>query len=624
MEKSNRIRATRSNASLTASVKAPKKKGMPSWLLSLIIVAVTVAVIFTVVASALSTSGLILRARTAASTENFKVTGSMMKYFYHSTYESFDSNYESYMSYLSLDNTKSLKDQVYGDPAKGKYETSYLGEFDGTWYDFIMSMATESVKQMLVFCEEANARGLTLTDSDYAQITIQLSTLEVTANAVGYTLDQYINMMYGSGVKAKDVEKCLELSALASIGATAVQEEILNGITDTHISDKYNASKDDFDVVDYVYFAMSIKYDDIAKEILGSDYTTAELNAKKDEVDAKYNEEVEDIKTVMAALEQITDKDEFIKYMLNHNADSYYDTAYGKITLDDDKLPEEAALEAIKKATIEKAVAEAFEGKTEVVDDVVVDGETYTLYEQSVTKEFAEAMKTLKKSVFEGLVSDLDTYKVTKSPYSSTNDVSKWAFEAGRKEGDIKTITNNDKPEESYSSAVYMLTKTRYADQTKTKNIAYMLFSKKDDAQKAIDALKNATLTKDSFLAKGSELSSTTTSIIEEYIEGSLGIQAFDDWAYSDTIKVGDLTTAPIEIEANTTYLVGYYYEEGEETWKVNVKSELFSENYNTAYEALVEKYAVDTKEGTINNVSDGYLPAGLKHSHSSSGTLNS
>ena len=233
-------------------------------------------------------------------------------------------------------------------------------------------------------------------------------------------------------------------------------------------------------------------------------------------------------------------------------------------------------------------------------------------------------MKALKKSVFEGLVSDLDTYKVTKSPYSSTSDFSKWAFEAGRKEGDIKTITNNDKPEESYSSAVYMLTKTRYADQTKTKNIAYMLFSKKDDAQKAIDALKNATLTKDHFLEKGSELNSTTTSIIEEYIEGSLGIQAFDDWAYSDTIKVGDLTTAPIEIEANTTYLVGYYYEEGEETWKVNVKSELFSENYNTAYEALVEKYAVDTKEGTINNVSDGYLPAGLKHSHSSSGTLNS
>ena len=128
--------------------------------------------------------------------------------------------------------------------------------------------------------------------------------------------------------------------------------------------------------------------------------------------------------------------------MLNHNADSYYDTAYGKITVDEDKRPEEAVLEAIKKATIEKAVAEAFEGKTEVVDDVVVDGEKYTLYEQSVTKEFAEAMKTLKKSVFEGLVSDLGTYKVTKSPYSSTNDFSKWAFEAGRTVGEIKNCTS--------------------------------------------------------------------------------------------------------------------------------------------------------------------------------------
>ena len=238
--------------------------------------------------------------------------------------------------------------------------------------------------------------------------------------------------------------------------------------------------------------------------------------------------------------------------------------------------------------------------------------------------DLAEAMKTLKKSVFEGLVSDLGTYKVTKSPYSSTNDFSKWAFEAGRKEGDIKTISNNDKPEESYATAVYLLTKTRYADQTKTKNIAYMLFEKSADAQKAIDALKGTTLTLDSFLAKGSELSATTTSTIEEYIEGSLGVQAFDDWAYSDTIKVGDLTTAPIEIEAGKSYLVGYYYEEGEETWKVNVKSELFSENYNTAYEGLVEKYVVNTKDGTLNHVSDGYLPAGLKHNHSASGTMNS
>ena len=121
MGKSNRIRANRSNASLSASVKAPKKQGIPSWLLSLIIIAVTVAVLFTVVGAALSSSGIILRLRTAASSENFKVTGSMMKYFYHSAYESFDSNYESYMSYLSLDTSASLKEQIYGDPAKGGY-----------------------------------------------------------------------------------------------------------------------------------------------------------------------------------------------------------------------------------------------------------------------------------------------------------------------------------------------------------------------------------------------------------------------------------------------------------------------------------------------------------------------
>ena len=280
MGKSNRIRANRSNTTLAASVKAPKKQGMPSWLLSLIIVLVTIAVLATVVTSALTSSGLLLRTKTALSTENFKISGSMMKYFYHATYENFDSEYESYMSYFGLDTTRSFKDQTYGDPALGGYETSYLGEFTGTWYDYFMSLATSSAKQVLVFCEEANARGLALTDADYTQIEIELATLEVTANAAGYTMKQYINMMYGTGVSEKDIRACLELTTLASIGMTAVQEELLENITDADIKAAYDANKDSYDVVDYVYFAISEKYDDVAKDLLGSDYTKDELAEK--------------------------------------------------------------------------------------------------------------------------------------------------------------------------------------------------------------------------------------------------------------------------------------------------------------------------------------------------------
>jgi hypothetical protein len=526
------------------------------------------------------------------------------------------------MNYLSLDTSKSLKDQIYGDPAIGGYETSYLGEFEGTWYDYIMSLAKSSANQVLVFCEEANARGITLDDADKAQIEIQLTTLEVTANAAGYTMKQYINMMYGKGVSEKDIRKCLELTALASKGMTALQEELINNITDADITDKYNSAKDNFDLVDYVYFAMSAKYDDVAKSILGSDYTQDELSAKKAEVDAEYNKQVEDAKTVMAALEKITDKDEFIKYVITHNAENYYDTSYKSFSAVEPNAPEASVLEIIKKTTIEKVVAEVLEGKTEATKDVVESGDSYTLYEQSVKKEFAEVMVTIKNDIFKKLVTDLDTYKVTKSVYSENSDVSKWAFDAARKVGDIKNITNDDKPEESYSSAVYMLTKTRYADQTKTKNIAYMLFSKKEDAQKAIDSIKAITdLNREKFDTVASEANATTFSTIEEYVEGSLGVQAFDDWAYSDTIKLGDYTTSPIELEAGATYLVGYYYEEAGEAWKVSVKGELFNERYNKASEDITAKFAVTTNDKALNKISDGYLPAGLAHAHNSTST---
>ena len=130
MGKSNRIRANRSEAKITASVKAKKKQGMPSWLLSLIIIVVTVAVLFTIVGSVLSSNGVILRMRKGISSENYSFSGSMMAYYYHLTYQNFTSNYESYMSYFGLDTTTSLKNQIYGDASVGGYESSYLGEFD--------------------------------------------------------------------------------------------------------------------------------------------------------------------------------------------------------------------------------------------------------------------------------------------------------------------------------------------------------------------------------------------------------------------------------------------------------------------------------------------------------------
>ncbi len=618
MGKSNRIRANRSQSKIAAPVKAKKKQqGMPSWLLSLIIILVTVAVLATVVGGVLSSNGVILRMRKGVYSENYSFSGSMMNYYYHLTYQNFDSNYETYMSYFGLNPSASLKNQIFGDESVGGYEKSYLGEFDGTWYDYIMSLAVSSVEQILVYCEEADARGITLTDEDYDAIDAEIETLKEIASTAGYSTTQYLAVTYGNGVKVSDVKKVIELTRLASKAMEVVQTEILDAIKDTDITDKYNANKDNYDLVDYMYYTASIKYENVAKEILGSDYTADELAAKKTEVDAEYNKRVDEAKKVVAALKEITDKDAFIKYILNYVADTYYDEELAKETIADADRPEAEVAAALKTAMIEKIIAEVLEGKTETDPDTVENGDKATLYGQTVALKYAQALGNVKKAVFANVVADNTRYNVKESTYVSTNDFSKWAFESGRKVGEIKSIENNEKPEEQFVSSVYMLTKTRYLDEAVTKNIAYMLFSSESLAKSAIAEIKKAELSLDKFNEMADGLSASGHSTLEEYIEGTLGVDSFDAWAYSDTIKVGDITEEPIVVEADTTYLVGYYYEEADLAWKVNVKSEIFTERYNAAYDAIKAKFATTSNEGTLNSVSDGYLPAGLQHSHS-------
>ena len=610
MGKSNRIRANRSQQKVATPVKVNKKKGMPSWLMSLIAIAITIAVLLTVVTSILSSNGVFLRMRKGVETENYSFSGSMMSYLYHQAYQSFQTNYSSYLSYFSLDTSKSLKNQMFG--AEGGYEASYLGAFDGTWYDYFMTQAENSAKQILIYCEEANARGLSLDNSDTVAIETELLTLELTASTQGYSVSQYITAMFGNGVKVKDVKKVLELTALASKGMNAVQEEILEGILDADIKAAYEADKDKYDVIDYMYYTMSVTYDSVAKELLGNDYTSAELNEKKDEVDAKYNEKVDEIKKLTEELESITDKDEFIKKILKHTADGYYDTKYDSLKLEEADLPDEETIALVKKALITKVVSEVMEGKTETTGDSTSADGKYTVYDYEVSEKFAKGIDTVKTAVFSSVSSDMFKYSLEKVSYSSTSDFSKWAFEAGREVGEIKTILDDEKPEEKYTSSVYMLNATRRADSTKTKNIAYMLFGKEEDANTAIEALKKETLTLEVFEESANKLSATGVSKLEEYIEGSVAVDGLDEWAYSDEIKLGDLTPKAIELD-ESTYMIAYYYEEGDETWNVTVKGDIFNERYEDAYEDMSEKYAPVVKASTSKKVSDGYLPIGLR-----------
>ena len=123
MGKSNRIRVNRVD---TRKVATPKKKqkGMPSWAITLLTVVITVAIVCSAVLLALSSNGVFGRMKTAMKSEDYKVNQNTFSYFFKANYANFQTEYESYLNYFSLDTTKSLKDQPYGG-SEGDYAYEY-------------------------------------------------------------------------------------------------------------------------------------------------------------------------------------------------------------------------------------------------------------------------------------------------------------------------------------------------------------------------------------------------------------------------------------------------------------------------------------------------------------------
>ena len=216
----------------------PAQDKKKSILITVCVILAAVLVIGLTVYTRLSDSGALLRSKTAASSDNFDVSGTMMAYFYNNTYQT----YAQYLSYLGADTSVSLKQQ----------QSAFGG---GTWFDYFVETTKESVTEMLGLCEGAKAAGVTLDDEDRAEIDASLEQLEETAKSYGYSVNQFLAASTGTGMNLKDVRKCLELTALASKYRTQFTDGLT--YTDEQMETFCSENPDSFNGVDYYSYTVS-------------------------------------------------------------------------------------------------------------------------------------------------------------------------------------------------------------------------------------------------------------------------------------------------------------------------------------------------------------------------------
>ncbi len=288
-----------------------KMKKVITWVC---VILAAVLVVGLTVYTQLYDKGVILRSKTAAESDNYKVSGTMMAYFYNSNYQ----QYAQYLSMLGVDTTQSLKTQ------ECPYATG------GTWFDYFTSMTEDYVTHMLALCEGAKEAGVELDDEDKASIDETLETLKSSAESAGYTINQYLTALTGAGVNLKDVGKCLELSALASKYSTKFQDELT--YTDEELEAYAEENPDEFNGVDY--YVYTVNSSDFMEEdsdgnpvgdtstASASAYEAAQKIAEADGVDS-YISAVREYMTDTLAMEE-ADVDEAVESAFNRHALSSY------------------------------------------------------------------------------------------------------------------------------------------------------------------------------------------------------------------------------------------------------------------------------------------------------------
>lgn len=579
MGKGNRVRMAKAQQlaeSQSVFTAKKQKKSAPAWVSTVGIVLVLALLISVVAISAITESGYALRSTKAVKSENYTVTGPMLSYYFYQTYNTFLNQYSSIVQYMGLDTSLSLKTQA----AMGSED-----EESQTWFEYFMDPTIEQIESMLVYCEEAKARGIELDDKDHADIDDALAALDEAAAEYGYSSSSYISALYGAGVKREDVRAALELSQLAAKCSEALSDELEAAITDGEIDAYYTENPSEF----------------LSATLLSYEFSTP----KSDKDDATYAADSAEMKKLADELAACKTADEFKQYVLEYVANTEFDSLYETAAedLSADVLPSEADLATRRQQIIEACIANAFEGKTA---------------EKTTSEDAVEVM-------FSDITEDLTTALTTElnamllEGYAWTEDegdtAGLWASADDRKVGDTTvtelddTAENTDDENAGYTATAYMMVETMARDETLTRNVGHILFTSsvyetdaaaEAKAEEIMAQFKAGEMTKDAFEALANEYTEDSGVFYENVYPGQT-VSEFEDWMFDADRKEGDVDV----VYSQYGYHLMYYMGENADTpaWKAIASNSLLSEKLDAWYEQAAEKYAVTVDESAADKV---------------------
>lgn len=532
MGKGNRSRQDRAFETVnnTDYEAAPKNTKLITTIATAAIACILVACL---VLSAVVNTGILLRSRNVAKTDNFSASGSVAAYLIYSQAQEMAALYQQY----GLNTTVA---QILSES-----------------FDTMAENTMSQLRQMLILSEYAKKNNISLSDDDKEAIDSYIGSIAEAASSNLYSTGAYIKLMYGAGVNEKDIREALELNYLANAAYKALEKEFEAQVTEDAVKKYMDEHVDQFYMVDYLSYTFT------------AELTAAGAEATEEEK-AAYEADKTALKALAEKLAAAKTADEFkaaaADYIVNTVASETFDELYAKEALTE--APAEDVLKA-DKANVLALVLKSLTSEDEVKFEKSAD-DAYN----NALEEIFDELCTDAETAYTDLVSEGVYHYAPDTEEDKIAEIDKWLFDETTKAGDTKVITSEGDKKSTYTA--YLMTETSHLDESETKDVAHILVqfeSKKptDEEKAAAKAEAEQILadflageqTKDAFEKLGNEKTDDSNVIYEGVYEGQM-VAEFEDWCFDEARKTGD--TGIVETEYG--YHVMYFIGEGKLAWE--------------------------------------------------------
>lgn len=458
-----------------------KKKLSEGWLL-LISVVLVLAIVF---GSVLVYQGY-WADRTVMQVGEHVVQPAQFNFFYRTQY----SNLSSYLTYLGIDKTTSLKEQKVTSSGAAMLtllgmDTSFLPEladgvkeYDISWAEFFSESAARSAALFYAIYDKAVEHGFTLDEDTVEEINTEIDNLGVIATLYSMSADEYIENIYGKGCTVEGYREYLTIAQYYNEFPNHVRDEY----SDEEARAVYDEKPEDYDTV--TFWLYTVKASDFATKsddsktapITDENRETAKKAAEKmlekfdtedekvtfytdylyERVESLTNEEVaywlfntasldgESIRVFLKP-EEKTEKDDESKTSDDDSedeVDTTTDDTYYVVKLMSNKPYNTAKLlqifvKADSTSSSSSSTTTGTNSKTEA--DRVLE-----LLDELKKDDSREGFLKLADSDKSDVTSDYAIENVTHSSLSSYEEMITWVFSSERKEGDWQKFDTDD------------------------------------------------------------------------------------------------------------------------------------------------------------------------------------